>query len=218
MHFSIFRFLPAWAWKLSCRTFAERFAGKAFELNFLCYRVKYALGYKNGMTQVYKDDKAVVVTAIRVPKNVVCLVSGKDNEIKRIDIGIDQKRSPTKAEKGKYASAKIVPKHVWTVDEQADAGSSFGAEVFQEGDILAVTGVTKGKGFAGVVKRWGFHGGPRTHGQSDRQRSPGSIGAGTDPGRVLPGKKMAGRMGGDVFTIQRRVVGIGDDYILVKGP
>ena len=80
-------------------------------------------------------------------------------------------------------------------------------------------GISKGKGFAGVVKRHGFHGGPKTHGQSDRHRAPGSIGAGTSPGRVLKGKKMAGRMGGETITIaDREVVEVKDNLVLIKGP
>lgn len=69
------------------------------------------------------------------------------------------------------------------------------------GDLVKITGISKGKGFAGVVKRWNFKGGPKTHGQSDRQRSPGSIGQTTTPGRVYKGKKMAGRMGGERTTL-----------------
>jgi large subunit ribosomal protein L3 len=76
------------------------------------------------------------------------------------------------------------------------------SEVLAEGDILEVIGVSRGKGFMGVVKRWGFKGGPRTHGQSDRERAPGSIGQTTTPGRVYKGKKMAGRTGGDQVTIK----------------
>jgi large subunit ribosomal protein L3 len=79
-------------------------------------------------------------------------------------------------------------------------------DVFQPGDRVKVTGTSKGRGFAGVMKRWGFAGGPRTHGQSDRARAPGSIGASADPGRVWPGKKMAGRMGGRRVTIKNLVV------------
>lgn len=76
------------------------------------------------------------------------------------------------------------------------------SEVLAEGDILNVIGVSRGKGFMGVVKRWGFKGGPRTHGQSDRERAPGSIGQTTTPGRVYKGKKMAGRTGGDQVTVK----------------
>jgi len=75
-------------------------------------------------------------------------------------------------------------------------------EIFKEGELLTVTGISKGKGFAGVVKRYGFAGGPRTHGQSDRERAPGAIGSTTTPGRVLKGKRMAGRMGGQKVTVK----------------
>lgn len=79
-------------------------------------------------------------------------------------------------------------------------------QVLEVGDVVKVQGTTKGRGFAGVIKRWGFHGGQRTHGQSDRERAPGSIGAGTDPGRVWPGKKMPGHYGTDTKTISGLVV------------
>lgn len=76
------------------------------------------------------------------------------------------------------------------------------SEIFKPGDIVSVSGVSKGKGFAGVVKKHGFAGGPRTHGQSDRERAPGSIGQTTTPGRVYRGKRMAGRMGSEMVTIK----------------
>lgn len=93
-------------------------------------------------------------------------------------------------------------------------------EVFKEGDRLVVSGISKGKGFAGVVKRYHFAGGPRTHGQSDRERAPGSSGSTTTPGRVMKGKRMAGRMGGDRVTIKNLLVSKIDtekNVILVKG-
>lgn len=76
------------------------------------------------------------------------------------------------------------------------------SDLFAEGDVVTVTGTSKGKGFQGVVRRHGFHGGNRTHGQSDRERAPGSIGSGTTLGRVFKGLKMAGRMGGDTVTVK----------------
>lgn len=90
--------------------------------------------------------------------------------------------------------------------------------VFKAGDIIDVIGISKGKGYAGVVKRHHFKGGPRTHGQSDRERSPGSIGQSTTPGRVYKGKRMAGRMGKNRVTIKNlRVVDVTDSEILIKG-
>lgn len=76
------------------------------------------------------------------------------------------------------------------------------SEIFNVGDLVSVSGISKGKGFAGVVKRHGFRGGPRTHGQSDRERAPGSIGQTTTPGRVYKGKRMAGRMGSTQVTVK----------------
>lgn len=94
------------------------------------------------------------------------------------------------------------------------------AAVLKAGDLVDVTGISKGRGFTGVMKRWGFAGGPRTHGQSDRQRAPGSIGQTTTPGRVFPGKKMAGRSGSQKTTIKNLPVLDLDQekgILLVKG-
>ncbi|MBI4225521.1 50S ribosomal protein L3 [Candidatus Roizmanbacteria bacterium] len=90
--------------------------------------------------------------------------------------------------------------------------------VFKKGDIVDISGRSKGKGFQGVVKRHGFAGGPRTHGQSDRERAPGAIGQTTTPGRVFKGKRMAGRMGGKRVTVKKlQVVEVKDDGLVVKG-
>ncbi|MCH7786782.1 MAG: 50S ribosomal protein L3, partial [Chloroflexi bacterium] len=83
-----------------------------------------------------------------------------------------------------------------------EVGQEIDTSLFEAGEIVDATGLTKGRGFAGGVKRHGFHGGPKTHGQSDRHRAPGSIGAGTTPGRVLKGLKMAGHMGNNRVTIR----------------
>lgn len=94
-------------------------------------------------------------------------------------------------------------------------------DIFKKGDVVAVSGISKGKGFAGVVKRWHFAGGPRTHGQSDRERAPGAIGQGTTPGRIWKGKHMAGRMGSDRVTIKNIfVVDVdkGKNMLAVSGP
>jgi large subunit ribosomal protein L3 len=94
-------------------------------------------------------------------------------------------------------------------------------DIFSSGDYISVTGISKGKGFAGGVKRWHFAGGPRTHGQSDRERAPGSIGATTTPGRVLKGKHMAGRMGGERVNVKNlQIVSVDTDTneVKVSGP
>jgi large subunit ribosomal protein L3 len=90
--------------------------------------------------------------------------------------------------------------------------------IFKKGEVVTVVGRSKGKGFAGVVKRHGFAGGPKTHGQSDRHRAPGSIGQTTTPGRVMKGKRMAGRMGGVRTTIKNlEIFDVKDDSLIIKG-
>ena len=111
----------------------------------------------------------------------------------------------------------------WVVESELPEGFKVGSELvgetFNEGDTVTVTGISKGKGFQGVVKRHGFKGGPRTHGQSDRLRAPGAIGARTTPGRVYKGKRMGGRMGHDTVTIKnKRILGIKENILLIRGP
>src|SRR5438309_3531202 len=101
-----------------------------------------------------------------------------------------------------------------------EVGKNVRCEVFEPGDIVDVSGATKDHGFAGVMKRHGFRGGPKTHGQSDRARAPGSIGAGTDPGRVIKGVKMAGHMGTEQATVKNLKVVRSDSakgILMVKG-
>jgi large subunit ribosomal protein L3 len=101
-----------------------------------------------------------------------------------------------------------------------EVGKEVGCEIFAEGDLVDVSGASKGHGFTGVMKRHGFHGGPKTHGQSDRARAAGSIGAGTDPGRVIKGVKMAGHMGTGRVTVKNLEVVRSDPsthVLMVKG-
>lgn len=104
--------------------------------------------------------------------------------------------------------------------EGLELGKTFDASLFKEGESIDIIGTSKGKGFAGGVKRHGFAGGPKTHGQSDRHRAPGSIGSGTTPGRVLKGTRMAGHMGHERVTLKKLQVIQADperNLILVKG-
>lgn len=171
------------------------------------------IGKKIGMTRLYneKTGSDQVVTVVDVSDNVISNILKSGDVITHIEIGKDKKVKPNKAELGKYKELKFVPiykKAIKSKDDGVDVkvGDTLGADVFAEGDLVDVQGVTKGKGFSGVVKRWGFKGGPKTHGQSDRHRAPGSIGSGTTPGRVVKGKKMAGRMGREKQTVQRLIV------------
>jgi large subunit ribosomal protein L3 len=150
----------------------------------------------------------------RLPLTIVamggCVVTGIRTDKKdgyfALQLGIGQKKMKKKAKKTAFLHIKEV-----RVTEDDLRGVKPGdevkaGEVLEVGDKVKVTGWTKGKGFAGVVKRWHFRGGPRTHGQSDRERAPGAIGMTTTPGRVFKGKRMAGRMGGNQRTVKNLLV------------
>ena len=180
--------------------------------------MKALIGIKKGMTRVVKGDNIVPVTVLDVTG---CILSNK--EAMGFELGLGEKKKSTKALAGKYKEAKRIPlfRKYFKGDlgEEVKIGDEIKAEMFTVGEKVTVTGTSKGKGFAGVVKRWGFKGGQRTRGQSDRLRAPGSIGAGTDPGRVLKGKKMGGRMGQNTVTIKdKEIIDIKENYILISGP
>lgn len=182
--------------------------------------MKALIGIKKGMTRIFnKEGQIVPVTVVDVKD---CVLSFK--EPMGFELGIGTKKHANKALTGKYKEVKKVPaqrSYFKGELEIADIkiGDELKAELFAQGDVVNVTSTSKGKGFAGVVKRWNFAGGSRTHGQSDRMRAPGSIGAGTDPGRVLKGKRMGGRMGQDTITIKnKKIVEVKDTYVLIAGP
>ncbi len=169
--------------------------------------MKALIGKKIGMTQVFLEDgKSVVGTILDVSGNYITKHLKNGDTLTHIEIGKDKKKSASKDEVGNYKSLKFVPKvkNVIKVkgEVNGDIASELLADVFSVGDKVQVLGETKGKGFAGVVKRYHFAGGPRTHGQSDRERAPGSIGNRTIPGRVYKGKRMGGHMGTDTQTIK----------------
>jgi large subunit ribosomal protein L3 len=126
----------------------------------------------------------------------------------------DKQKSQPKADRPldeKLKTQNLLPRYLREIRTDAKPSVKVGelilvSDLFKKGDVISVSGISKGKGFAGVVKRWHFAGGPKTHGQSDRQRAPGSIGQGTTPGRVFKGKHMAGRMGGERVTIKNLVI------------
>jgi len=180
--------------------------------------MKAILGIKKGMTRVFEGDRAVPVTVIDVNG---CKIASVNKD--KIVLGLGAKKKGTKAELGQYKELGYLPMHRWVVKGELPEGLKIGsdvvAETFNQGDKVTISAVSKGKGFAGVVKRYRFKGGPRTHGQSDRLRAPGSIGAGTDPGRVFKGTRMGGRMGSEKVSIKnKRVVGIKETYLLINGP
>lgn len=176
-------------------------------------------GKKLGQTQVFTDSgqRIAVTQVMATPCTVVqAKIDSKDGYL-ALQLGIDQKinQNITKPLKGhikKTGQGNYLPRFLREIrlDTSADTKSTaFKAgdqitvdQVFQAGDMVKVTGISKAKGFQGGVRRHGFKGGPRTHGQSDRERAPGSIGQTTTPGRVYKGKRMAGRMGGKQITIR----------------
>ena len=189
------------------------------------------IGKKVGMTSIFDDDgNNVACTVIEAGPNVVTQVKTEDGPdgYDAVQLGFDNKKekNTTKAMQGHFAQADAPPKRV--VKEFRDFGEGVEQgdvvrveDLFEEGEIIDVVGVSKGKGFQGVVKRHGFSGvGMTTHGQSDRQRHPGSIGASADPSRVFKGLRMAGQTGGERTKTQNLTVMkvLPDhDAILVKG-
>ncbi len=191
------------------------------------------LGQKKSQTQKFLENGTrIPVTILSVGGNVVTQVKQVDKEgYVGVQIGFGQKKHAGRALLGhaKKAGMGTAPRFIREVRLPSDtAGDTLPTagdvlkieEVFKPGDIVKVTGKSKGKGFAGVVKRHHFRGGPRTHGQSDRERAPGSIGQTTTPGRVYRGKRMAGHMGtGNATVTNLEVVDIDPkkSEILVKG-
>lgn len=188
------------------------------------------LGTKTQQMQGFLENGTrVPLTLVVASENVMISQKTTDKEkYNAITLGFGKTKKSTKALFGqaKKAGLSYAPKSLKEV--KVDDVSSFEAgkvvavdEVFKPGDIVDVKGTSKGKGFAGGVKRHGFRGGPKTHGQSDRLRAPGSIGQGTTPGRVHKGKRMAGHMGTDQVTVKNLIVVAVDsdkNEIHVKGP
>lgn len=165
------------------------------------------IGRKIGMTQVFGDDgKVAPVTAIIAGPCLVTQVKRVEKEgYDAIQLGFGEAKRINSPQKGHLKKLGML-KHLreFTVADIASVqvGQVVDVSIFKPGDLVDVTGISKGKGFAGVVKRYHFAGGPKTHGQSDRHRAPGSIGATTSPGRVLKGTKMAGHMGSERVTVR----------------
>ncbi len=188
------------------------------------------LGQKIEQTQKFLEDGTrVPVTRLWISGNTVVTFKTKDKHgYSSLQLGFGTKKNANKALLGhvKGANLKAAPKFLQEIRLNGEdvaglpeVGTMIIApEVFKPGDIVDVTGISKGKGYAGVVKRHHFKGGPRTHGQSDRERAPGSIGQTTTPGRVYKGKRMAGRMGHQRVTIKNlEIVDVSQDSILIKG-
>ena len=191
-------------------------------------QVKGILGAKLGMTQVWDNNKVVPVTVVQAGPCVVTQVRTPETDgysAVQLAFGAIDPRKVSKPKGGHYAKAGVSPRRHIVELRTTDAGEyELGQEVtveaFAAGTPIDVTGKTKGKGYAGVMKRHGFHGLKSSHGVERKHRSPGSIGACATPARVFKGTRMAGRMGSKRFTAQNLTVQSVDtenNLILVKG-
>ncbi|MFH1368576.1 MAG: 50S ribosomal protein L3 [Elusimicrobiota bacterium] len=186
------------------------------------------LGTKIGMTQIF--DKTGNVIPVTVISAGPCTITGlrtkeKDGYVAiQLGYGEIKEKSLNKPYAGIFKKLSITPKKYLQEFRVSDvSGFQIGQEVkvdiFKEGEYVDVSGISKGKGFAGTVKRHNFGGGPKTHGQSDRQRAPGNVGS-QRPQRVLKGQKMAGHLGDEKVTIiKMKVVGVDNEknFILIEG-
>lgn len=169
------------------------------------------LGHKIGMTQIFDERGLVVpVTIVQAgPCFVTQIKTKKTDGYEAIQLGYDdiKEKNTTKPRKGVFDKAGVTPKRYLVEVNFSDSpdmkiGDEIKADIFKVGSVVRVSGITKGKGFQGTIKRHGFSMGNKTHGQSDRLRAPGSIGQSAWPSRVIKGMKMSGRMGGDRVTLK----------------
>jgi large subunit ribosomal protein L3 len=191
--------------------------------------VKGLLGRKLGMTQAWDaNNKLVPITVVEAGENVVTQIKNLETDgyqAIQIAFGVVDPRRVTKPETGHFEKAGVTPRRYVAEIRTADAdnyevGQSLGVELLEVGAKVDVVGTSKGKGFAGVMKRHGFAGIHSSHGAHKNHRKPGSIGAGTTPGRVFKGKKMPGRMGHErVTTLNLTLHGVDAErgLLLIKG-
>jgi large subunit ribosomal protein L3 len=183
------------------------------------------LGRKVGMTQVFQPDGTMVpVSVLAVEPNTVTLVRTPERDgYSAVQVGTGTAKRLTRPRLGQLKGLPRV-RDVRETRVEADAayevGQTLRVDLFEAGEQVDITGVSKGKGFAGTIKRHHFRRGPETHG-SDSHRAPGSIGGGTTPGKVFKGTGMAGRMGHDRVTVRKATILRVDaerDLLLIKGP
>lgn len=186
------------------------------------------VGRKCGMTRVFTEDgNSVPVTVIEVgPNRVTQVKTGETDGYDAVQVTVGSRRASrvTAAQAGHFAKAGVeAGRGVWEFRAEAGdlaPGGSVSVDIFSAGQVVDVTGTSKGKGFAGVVKRWNFATQDATHGNSLSHRAPGSIGQNQTPGRVFKGKKMAGHLGAERVTVQNLEVVRVDaekNLLLVKG-
>jgi len=187
------------------------------------------IGKKIGMTQLFQESgEAMAVTAIQAGPSVVTQIKSRDRDgYDAVQVGFienkvkqSQLSSPEKGHLRGLENVRYLREFRTDDISSVKSGDKVDVGFLKQGDLINVTGFSKGRGFAGVVKRHHFAGGPKTHGQTDRHRAPGSIGATTFPGRVLKGKHMAGHMGNRRVTARNLKVIQADpesNLLLVKG-
>lgn len=183
------------------------------------------IGRKVGMTSVFAEDGTMVpVSVVAVePNTVTALRTIERDGYSAVQLGAGRARRLTKPRAGQLKDLPpVASTREFRLDDvsEYEVGQTLDVSLFTEGDVIDVTGVSKGKGFSGTIKRHNFRRGPETHG-SDSHRAPGSIGAGTYPGRVFKGTGMAGRMGNDRVTVKKMTVVRSDterNLLLIRGP
>ncbi|MEK9154905.1 MAG: 50S ribosomal protein L3 [Patescibacteria group bacterium] len=193
----------------------------------------FILGKKIKMSQLWENNKIVPVTLIQAGPVFITQIKMKEKDgYKAVQLGFDaSKKKINKPATGHLNKLKEKNQEIKNIkfrylkefkidsDNDYKLGDEINVSFFKEGDKVKVSGLNKGKGFQGVVKRHGFGGGPKTHGQKNRHRAPGSIGS-TAPQRVMPGRKMAGRMGQERITIKNlKVISIDkeNNLLMLKG-
>jgi len=183
------------------------------------------IGRKVGMTSLFTPEgESVPVSVVEIePNTVTALRTPERDGYSAVQLGAGNAKSLTKPRKGQLKDLPSVKNaREFRLDDisEYEVGQKLDVSLFEDGEIVDVTGVSKGKGFAGTVKRHGFRRGPETHG-SDSHRQPGSIGAGTYPGKVFKGTSMAGRMGNDRVTVKKMTILRTDserNLLLIRGP
>jgi len=190
--------------------------------------MRVILGKKLGMSQIYDDNSLIPVTVVEAGPCIVVQRKVKEKDgYNAVQLGFEEVKEThvNKPKLGHFKKAKVSPRRFLKEFRVEDigglkVGDMIKVGVFKEGDLVDVAGVSKGKGFAGVVKRYGFKGGPASHGAKQWHRRPGSIGASSDPSRVFKGKKMPGRMGSEKVTARNlKLVKIDEklNLLLIKG-
>jgi len=170
------------------------------------------LGKKIGMTRIVSDDGRVIpLTIIQCEPNVIAQIKTVDKDgYPAVVLGFEKLKKPSKNKTFRFKSEFRIPAEL-----EAKTGEEVKVDIFEENEVVKVTGWSKGKGFQGVIKRHNFSRGPETHG-SHHHRKPGSIGACAKPGRVYKGRKLPGRMGGDKVTLRNTsIVYIDQDKNLI---